>query len=630
MKILYTKGRMLFTLSLILALAGVRDVFACTSPTLSVISNDITCHGAHNGSISVTATGGVAPYTYSWTSSTGFTSTATTITGLDSGSYTVVVTESGGGCTTTQTININTPQPLEVVTSSNAPFCPGGTLALYSTTTGGTEPYMFSWTGPNSFTAAVDNPTIANATAANNGVYSVTVTDAHNCTTGSTFSVLLYPEPIVNLGPDTGYICGGTPVPLDAGNLGSTYLWNTGAVTETIVATVVGPYSVAVTNMYMCVGYDSIYIASSPYVAPSVTIDTFTNNICQGTPVTFHATPVHGGDAPVYLWRKNGVIISGATNDTYTDPSLNNNDYITTRLTSSFACASPTTAYSDTARVTVVANDTVSVSLTHLPDTACSGTPITFTASAVNGGLSPYYEWIRGGSVVGTGNTYVYSPTTVETVTVHLVSSIVCHVPDTVSASGSFVLYPHLVPHAHTTFTPNDTVAFLGQVITFFCEETYGGASPTYQWYVDKVAVPGATNSSYARHVYNNDTVKCIVNSSDVCAIPRRDTSNTVIIYASFLGINGVNASHTEISIFPNPSDGNFTLNGTVGVLNDEQVLIEVRDLKGSLVHRQTAMARNGELNEQLSISAQLPEGMYLVKVQSDADEQLLKLVIKK
>lgn len=629
MKIFYTKGRMLLTFILAMVTAG-SFARTCVPPTLSTSSTDITCHGAHNGSAGVTVTSTVVPpLTFYWTGPGGFSSPSQFISGLDSGMYYVTVMD-GTGCQNYASVLVTQPPALQAVPSSNAPFCPGGDLVLYSGTSGGVPPYMYSWTGPNSFTSTDTDPAIPAATSAVNGVYSLTVTDGHLCTTTANFSVLLYPEPVVNLGDDTGYICGGTPVPLDAGNVGSSYQWNTGAVSQVIVATTVGEYSVAVTNMYSCVGTDSIYIASSPNVVPTVSLDPFTNNVCAGTPVTFHANPTYPGHTPSYIWRKNGIVVSGATSDTYTDAALNNGDYITTRLTSSFACAVPATAYSDTAHMTIVANVPASVTISHLPDTACSGTPITFTATPVNGGLTPYYEWMVGNTVVGTGNTYIYAPTTTQTVTVNMVSSIECHLPDTASAVDSFVIYPHLIPNAHVTFTPNDTVAYLGQIVTFFCEVTYGGSSPTYQWYVNRVAVSGATNSTFAPHVYLNDTVKCVVVSNDVCAIPRRDTSNTVIIYASFLDVNGVNANKTDISIFPNPTVGDFTLSGTIGILSSDEVAIEVRDLKGSTVFRKNTTARNGVLNEPLSLSRELAEGMYFVVVRSDASEKQLKLIINK
>lgn len=630
MKIIYTKGRILYTISLLVAFLGVNfgtAVSACTPPTLTATPTDMTCNGVQNGFVSLTVSGGLPGYMYSWTSSTGFTSTSQNISGLDSGSYTVVVTE-GGGCTNTITVIVGEPAPLTVFTASNAPFCPGATLTLYATPSGGTPGFTYSWSGPAGFTSTDQSPSVNNATAANNGVYNLLVTDAHGCTTTSTFSVLLYPSPVINLGPDA-YICGGGTITLNAGNPGATYVWNTGATTQIITASTAGDYWVTATNFYACSESDTNHVQSSPYVVPTDTIHESLNNICFGTPVTFTATVTNGGTNPNFVWRKNGAVIVGATTSTYTDAALNNGDYITNRVTSSFPCAVPNTVFSDSIFMGVTPNLPVSVTITHTPDTACSGTPVTFTAAPVNGGLAPVYQWVAGGVVVGTGNPFVYTPSA-DSISVNLISSLVCHVPDTATATTRFVMYPHLIPNASVTFTPNDTVAFLGAVVTFFCASTYVGAAPTFQWYVDRVAVPGATNSSYARNIYTNDTVKCVVKSNAICAIPNRDTSNTVVIYASFLDVTDINASGNGISLFPNPTAGNFTLTGMVGILTDDEMNVEIYDLKGSIVYRKGITSQGGKINEPLLLAGQLANGVYIVRVKSDAEQKQLKLIINR
>jgi len=61
---------------------------------------------------------------------------------------------------------------------NGGPYCEGSTISLWAQTIAGAA---YSWTGPNGFTSAVQNPTISGATAANSGTYSVTATVA-GCT----------------------------------------------------------------------------------------------------------------------------------------------------------------------------------------------------------------------------------------------------------------------------------------------------------------------------------------------------------------------------------------------------------------------------------------------------------------
>ncbi|MDB5210906.1 MAG: hypothetical protein JWQ30_1733, partial [Sediminibacterium sp.] len=64
---------------------------------------------------------------------------------------------------------------------SNSPVCTGSNLSLSSTPAGGLAPYTYAWSGP-SFTSTSAAPVITNVTtAANAGMYVLTVTDSHTC-----------------------------------------------------------------------------------------------------------------------------------------------------------------------------------------------------------------------------------------------------------------------------------------------------------------------------------------------------------------------------------------------------------------------------------------------------------------
>ena len=77
-------------------------------------------------------------------------------------------------------------------------------------------------------------------------------------------------------------------------------------------------------------------------------------------------------------------------------------------MTSSLACANPTTATSNEITMTVTAAVAPSVSIAANPgNTICTGTSVTFTATPTNGGTTPSYQWKLNGANVGTNsNTY--------------------------------------------------------------------------------------------------------------------------------------------------------------------------------------------------------------------------------
>src|SRR5205823_2672658 len=125
----------------------------------------------------------VSGATYSWTGPNGFSSSTqnpsiANATTAASGTYSVTVTVNGctsTAATTTATVNAI---PAAPTASNSGPICAGQTLSLSASTVSGAT---YSWTGPNGFSSSTQNPSIANATTAASGTYSVTVT-VNGCT----------------------------------------------------------------------------------------------------------------------------------------------------------------------------------------------------------------------------------------------------------------------------------------------------------------------------------------------------------------------------------------------------------------------------------------------------------------
>jgi hypothetical protein len=118
--------------------------------------------------------------------------------------------------------------------TNTGPYCIGSTISLSTPTVSGAT---YSWTGPNGFTSAVQNPTISNATAANAGTYSVKVTTVAGCTSGlGTTNVVVGPPPAAPVVTAFSALMAGSPnwtanVPA---HVGSTYAW--GITNGTITA----------------------------------------------------------------------------------------------------------------------------------------------------------------------------------------------------------------------------------------------------------------------------------------------------------------------------------------------------------------------------------------------------------
>src|SRR5258706_10038176 len=149
---------------------------------------------------------------------------------------------------------------------------------------------------------------------------------------------------------------------------------------------------------------NSITMTVTTTVTPSVSIAASATTICSGTNVIFTATPVNGG-APSFQWKLNGSNV-GTNSATYQNATLVNNDVVAVVMTSSLACAVPSTATSNAITMTVTSQLTPSVIIAASTTTICAGTNVTFTATPTNGG-APSYQWKLNGNNVGTnGPTY--------------------------------------------------------------------------------------------------------------------------------------------------------------------------------------------------------------------------------
>ena len=230
---------------------------------------------------SVTLTGGGAA-TYVWdnnvTDAISFVPIATT-------TYMVTGTNANGCVNTAMTTVTVNPLPIVTATSSATSVCTGGSVTL---TGGGAATYVWD----NNVIDAVSFVPTATTT------YMVTGTDVNGCVNTATTTVTLSGLLTISLGPDI-IQCGGTAL-LDAGNIGSVYLWNNASTTQTITVSTSGIYIVDVTDVNGCMGTDTAVVTIN--TAPSVTATASSVVVCvdDGT-VSLTGTPTGG------VWSGPGV-----------------------------------------------------------------------------------------------------------------------------------------------------------------------------------------------------------------------------------------------------------------------------------------------------------------------------------
>lgn len=255
-----------------------------TEPTaiaLASASTNITCFGANNGSVDLTASGGTAPYTFSWNSGLY---TTEDISGLTPGTYTGVITD-GNGCQDSVSVVISEPAAIvSALSATPAVVCNNDSVTVSAAISGGTAPYTYLW-NPGGNTSASFTTLLTSTTT-----FVVTVTDSMNCSVNDTIAITV-DNPVVNLGNDTT-ICA-LSVVLDAGNPGSTYLWSDNSTQQTLPVNTTGVFSVIVTAPSGCVTYDTISISLN--TPPSLAFTIAPTAIClDDASLTLVATPAGG------------------------------------------------------------------------------------------------------------------------------------------------------------------------------------------------------------------------------------------------------------------------------------------------------------------------------------------------
>ena len=160
---------------------------------------------------------------------------------------------------------------------------------------------------------------------------------------------------------------------------------------------------------------------------------------------------------------------------------------------------------------------------------------------------------------------------------------------------------------------------------------TNGGSYPTYQWYVNGHVIPGATNASFIRHeFFNRDSVACIVTASGPCGGNTTKKSLTITLHASGVGVGNVANAATNLVLVPNPNKGTFSIKGTTNGTSDEEMSVEVVNMIGQVVYSGKVMSRNGTIDEQMQLSSDLANGMYILNLNSATGRSVFHFVIEK
>jgi len=557
-----------------------------------------------------------------------------TVTGV-SGGTAIISYALAGGCYATQQIYVKPILPI----SGSMQICVGSTGQFSDLSAGGT------WSSGNTAVATM-NP----VTGAEDGIASVTAVIFYTIANGCSVKVqaTVNPLPANNYVFGGGDFCAGTSgatIGLDGSDTGINYiLYNNTAYVDSQYgngsALFYGPYTTAGTYQIYGINITTgclnrmsgeAIIGVIPDNIPFVSISTAVGDtVCIAASTTFTATPVDAGPSPTYQWYVNYVSVG--TGDTYNYMPLNG-DVVTVVISSDAVCAIPGTA-SSSMTMTTIPSVLPSVSISIVPgDTVCEHVPVTIVPSPVYGGPSPMYKWVKNGIVAATGPVFNYLPVSGDNIFCSIYSDYECLIADSAYSNNvNVVVVPLLIPTVTVTARPGDTLRE-GQKDTLIAKVVNGGTSLFYQWEINSIAIPGATQDTFVSNSFSGiDTVICVVSSDSFCGgepviayVVIRDT-DTVVTHA---GIPKLSFSGCGISILPNPNRGVFTVNGMFAATTKE-VTIEIMDIMGQMVYKRIVPVQDGNLNERITFGEGMANGVYLIHFSADGMSGFSKVMLSR
>ena len=420
------------------------------------------------------------------------------------------------------------------------------------------------WTGGGSKNYTITGET---GTAATTGTHAPYLQISYTCAGVSGVSASATPNPI----------CVGSLLSLTGVATGATsYSWSgpgpyasaTQSPTFTTTAASNGVYTFTAYNSTGC-GTQATTAAVTLNATPVATITTTSSLVfCAGQNVVLTGTT---GAGYTYQWYQSGGILGGATNQTYT--ASNSGGYTVDITDPSTGCSSTSTP--------VVVNA--------IPDAPpltpagiaglCTGSDLTLAINLTGVTTGITYQWARGGISIPGANSSNY----------------------TTATGGNYyciLTLPTCVDTTQTTTVnilslPTPTVSFNGAILS--TSNVYSA----YQWFLNLVAIPGATSSSYFPTSIGSYRVRV----TDVNGCSNYSAPDGV----NFLGVAQVNAA--AIKIYPNPTTQ------MVHITSAEPVSAVISSIEGKQLINRSAVT-DIDVNE-------LPSGLYLIMLYNEAGDRV-------
>ncbi len=314
--------------------------------------------------------------------------------------------------------------------------------------------------------------------------------------------------------------------------------------------------------------YSSTQGAANGFVNANLNMDTY-----AGEPVVYIRFRYNNATFDWY-WAIDNINVTGDVNTTitwtqapaapnsmFTDAGASNPYVPGTDANSIYVQPGITTVYtalvkgpapgfcSRSSTATITVTPPVSVTITASDNPVCPSDIVTFTATPVQAGTTPIYQWQVNGANVGTDSPiYSYAPTDLDQVKVIVIGNGTCTFGNPATSNTIIMSVPGQTGVGVTISANPGNFVCEGIPVTFTATPSNGGSSPSYQWKKNGVNV--GTNSSTYVHAFtyaeNGDAITCVITSNSACI----SGSATVTSQQILMTVNDIGPVSVAIGIF--------------------------------------------------------------------------------
>lgn len=582
--------------------------FVITEPEIlaikSVVKTPPSAQGVDDASIAVTVQGGTPNYNFNWLDQNKniiFTdnnqSSNTSIYNIYAGQYFISITDANGCEIIERDLDKVDPLFINVVQINMVQCFGDATASIKALTSGGLPGYYYKWYNVNNPAIVVGTAeTLTNAKA---GTYYVIATDSFDKSIQSQNITINEPTALANTLSSEYVRCGDLndwtiTSAVSGGTLPYTYLWNTGAKTPNLIDVVPGNYSVTVTDKNGCTITKSITVTAPAHLDASENIKIPT--CYAGSDASIVVTTIAGIAPFTYLWNtgETSNTLNNAKAGTY---SIEIKDAKGCIISRTYEIENPPQDVIDLgADVTLCFDQTLTINATINDDQA-------------------KYSWTSDKGFKSTDAMITVSEPANYTVIV--TNKLGCEATDSI-----------LISSQNTAISAEFAVSsqvFLNEKIIVV--DISNPIPDDVEWILPASAIIASKDKDYAEISFNQ------VGEHDITLITKKgncvatQTKTIIVTEGEYENPDETDLQKKfDLTIFPNPSDGHFTVDVTLDKIMPAH--IKVYNLSNNQVIDSKYEEGKDKYSFNFSLNG-LPSGIYFVLFESQQGTKLRKIIIK-